>query len=73
MKENESIQPPAYTGTPSEAELQQVERMLGSLRKMKTTQTMQSMELVHLAALLPEESESLHLLMNFHNLRKMTF
>ncbi|MCL7872794.1 PEP/pyruvate-binding domain-containing protein [Bacillus altitudinis] len=33
MKENESIQPPAYTGTPSEAELQQVERMLGSLRE----------------------------------------
>ncbi|MGG1698444.1 PEP/pyruvate-binding domain-containing protein [Bacillus zhangzhouensis] len=33
MKENEAIQPPAYTGTPSEAELQQVERMLGSLRE----------------------------------------
>ncbi|WP_144483644.1 PEP/pyruvate-binding domain-containing protein [Bacillus safensis] len=33
MKENEAIQPPAYTGTPTEAELQQVERMLGSLRE----------------------------------------
>ncbi|AOZ89179.1 phosphotransferase [Bacillus xiamenensis] len=33
MKENEAIQPPAYTGSPSEAELQQVERMLGSLRE----------------------------------------
>ncbi|PCK19873.1 phosphotransferase [Bacillus pumilus] len=33
MKENETIQPPAYTGTPSEAELEQVERMLGSLRE----------------------------------------
>ncbi|WP_342689240.1 phosphotransferase [Bacillus pumilus] len=33
MKENEAIQPPAYMGTPTEAELQQVERMLGSLRE----------------------------------------
>lgn len=38
MKDNEAIQPPAYMGNPTEAELQQVERMLGSLRKMKTTQ-----------------------------------
>lgn len=33
MKENEDIQPPAYMGTPTEAELQQVEKMLGSLRE----------------------------------------
>ncbi|WP_368931313.1 PEP/pyruvate-binding domain-containing protein [Bacillus pumilus] len=33
MKENEAIQPPAYMGTPTEAELQQVERTLGSLRE----------------------------------------
>ncbi|WP_064497988.1 PEP/pyruvate-binding domain-containing protein [Bacillus safensis] len=33
MKQNEDIQLPAYTGTPTEAELQQVERMLGSLRE----------------------------------------
>ncbi|UYO35280.1 PEP-utilizing enzyme [Bacillus zhangzhouensis] len=33
MKDNAAIQPPAYIGTPTEAELQQVERMLGSLRE----------------------------------------
>ncbi len=40
MKENEAIQPPAYMGTPTEAELQQVERMLGSLRENENNTTM---------------------------------
>ncbi|BBP92545.1 hypothetical protein BsIDN1_61630 [Bacillus safensis] len=39
MKENEDIQPPAYIGTPTEAELQQVERMLGSLRENEKNNT----------------------------------
>lgn len=32
MKENEAIQPPTYTGTPSQAQLEQAEKMIGSLR-----------------------------------------
>ena len=73
MKENEDIQPPAYIGTPTEAELQQVERMLGSLRENENN----THDVIHgigaSSGIVSGRVKSLHVLTNSHNFKRMIF